>query len=98
MPQCDALDGLADGGINNYLACRTIFAGPDAWAGKRGAGNQDAIPSDISATVCLTDGQIATLQMVYRPYRFATPLANGVDAFGMWLPNTDPAGSGRSPS
>jgi len=27
-------------------------------------------------------------------YRFATPLANGVQSFGMWVPNTDPSGSG----
>ena len=32
--------------------------------------------------------------MVYSPYVFATPLANGVQSFGMWLPNTDPSGSG----
>jgi hypothetical protein len=33
---------------------------------------------------CLTDGQIATLKMVYARYDFATPLANGVKSFGMW--------------
>ena len=43
---------------------------------------------------CLTDGQIATLEFVYSRYRFATPLANGVKSFGMWVPNTDPSGSG----
>jgi len=32
--------------------------------------------------------------MVYSPYEFATPLANGVKSFGMWFPNTDPSGSG----
>lgn len=32
--------------------------------------------------------------MVYSPYNFATPLVNGVKSFGMWLPNTDPSGSG----
>jgi feruloyl esterase len=32
--------------------------------------------------------------MVYSPYDFATPLANGVKSFGMWFPNTDPSGSG----
>jgi Tannase and feruloyl esterase len=39
-------------------------------------------------------GQIATLQFVYSRYPFATPLVNGVRYFGMWVPNTDPAGSG----
>jgi feruloyl esterase len=42
----------------------------------------------------LTDGQISTLKVVYSRYKFATPLANGTKTFGMWLPNTDPAGSG----
>jgi feruloyl esterase len=54
----------------------------------------DPNPQDTSAAACLTDGQIATLEMVYSPYVFATPLANGVKSFGMWLPNTDPSGSG----
>ncbi len=29
-----------------------------------------------------------------QPLSFAEPLANGVKTFGMWLPNTDPSGSG----
>ena len=51
-------------------------------------------PADTSANACLTDGQIATLNFVYSRYLFATPLANGVKTFGMWVPNTDPSGSG----
>ena len=31
---------------------------------------------------------------MYSHYKFASPLANGVREFGMWLPNTDPSGSG----
>ena len=42
----------------------------------------------------LTDGQISTLKFIYSRYKFATPLANGVKTFGMWVPNTDPSGSG----
>lgn len=100
MRQCDGLDGLVDGVINNYMACRAIFdvkqgaANRKPWAGKRCAGNVDGNPGDTSAGACLTDGQIATLEMVYSRYAFATPLANGVKSFGMWLPNTDPSGSG----
>ena len=98
MRQCDALDGLADGIINNYMACRAIFdvtqGAPDRnpWAAKRCPGNVDPDPDDTSAAACLTDGQIATLQLVYCRYRSPTPLANGVRAFGMWVPNTDPSG------
>jgi len=100
MRQCDGLDGLADGIINNYLACRAIFdvtQGARArrpWAAKRCPDNVDPDPADSSANACLTDGQIATLEFTYSRYAFATPLAHGTSTFGMWVPNTDPSGSG----
>ncbi len=100
LRQCDALDGLVDGVINNYMACRAIFDvkegkhGRQPWAAKRCPDNVDPHPQETTAAACLTDGQIATLEMVYSPYVFATPLANGVTSFGMWVPNTDPSGSG----
>ena len=100
MRQCDALDGAVDAVINNYMACRAIFdvsqGAPNRhpWAAKRCPGNVDPNPANTSADACLTDGQISTLEFVYRRYVFATPLANGVRPFGMWIPNTDPSGSG----
>ena len=111
MRQCDGLDGLADGIINNYMACRAIFdvsqdgtpsgrSGREGartrkpWAAKRCPGNVDPDPADTSATACLTDGQISTLEFTYSRYAFATPLAYGARTFGMWVPNTDPSGSG----
>jgi Tannase and feruloyl esterase len=100
MRQCDRLDGLVDGIINNYMACRAIFdvtqgkPRRDPWKEKRCPDNKDPNPDDTSANACLTDGQIDTLHFVYSRYLFATPLANGVKSFGMWLPNTDPSGSG----
>jgi hypothetical protein len=100
MRQCDGLDGAVDGVINNYAACRAIFdvsqgaSNRHPWAAKRCPGNVDPNPADTTANACLTDGQISTLEFVYRRYAFATPLANGVKSFGMWLPNTDPSGSG----
>jgi tannase/feruloyl esterase len=100
MRQCDGLDGLLDGVINNYMACRARFdssEGPpdrNPWEAKRCPGNVDPNPADTSAAACLTEGQIATLKLVYSRYRFATPLANDVRTFGMWVPNTDPSGSG----
>jgi len=100
MRQCDKLDGLVDGVINNYIACRAIFdvkqgePNRNPWAAKRCPNNVDPDPQDSSPAACLTDGQISTLKMVYSPYVFATPLANGVKSFGMWVPNTDPSGSG----
>jgi feruloyl esterase len=98
--QCDGLDGLADGVINDYMACRAIFdvtqGAPNRrpWAAKRCPDNTDPDPADTSVKACLTDGQISTLETVYSRYPFATPLANNVRTFGMWVPNTDPSGSG----
>jgi pimeloyl-ACP methyl ester carboxylesterase len=98
--QCDALDGLADGIMNDYPGCRAMFditQGPPnrhPWATKRCPDGVDPNPADTAANACLTDGQISTLEFIYRRYRFSTPLANGVRSFGMWLPNTDPSGSG----
>jgi feruloyl esterase len=100
MRQCDHLDGLIDGVINNYMACRALFdvsQGPRnkrPWAAKRCPENRDPDPAETSANACLTDGQIGTLEFVYSRYRFATPLAHRVRTFGMWVPNTDPSGSG----
>jgi hypothetical protein len=100
MRQCDRLDGLVDGIINNYTACRAIFEltqgepNRDPWRQKRCPDNIDPNPEDTSADACLTEGQISTLHLVYSRYRFATPLANDVKTFGMWVPNTDPSGSG----
>ncbi|NUZ04818.1 tannase/feruloyl esterase family alpha/beta hydrolase [Schlegelella sp. ID0723] len=98
--QCDGLDGLADGVINNYMACRAIFdvtqgaPGRQPWAAKRCPGNVDPNPADTTAAACLTDGQISTLQFTHQRYFFATPLAFNNPSFGMWLPGTDPGGSG----
>jgi hypothetical protein len=100
MRQCDSLDGLADGIINNYVACRAVFdvrqgkPNRQPWAGKRCPNNVDPNPADTTANACLTDGQISTLQFTYSRYPFATPLAHGTRTFGMWVPNTDPSGSG----
>jgi hypothetical protein len=100
MRQCDGLDGLVDGVVNNYTACRAIFdvkqgaPGRSPWATKRCPNNADPNPADTTAAACLTDGQISTLQFIYSRYAFATPLAHGVRTFGMWVPTTDPSGSG----
>ena len=89
MRQCDKL--VADGVTNNYMARIALFdikqgkKGRDPWAAKRCPGNRDPDPADTSAKACLTNGQIWTLEMVYSPYLFATPLANGVKQFGKSL-------------
>jgi len=100
LRQCDTLDGLADGMINNYMAARILFNvhdnfGPaDPWAALRAPKNSDPDPSDKSESAKLTDEQIKTMEFVYSSYAFATPLANAVKTFGMWLPTTQPDGFG----
>lgn len=100
LKQCDKLDGLADGIICNYMAARAIFnvhdgVGPaDPWAALRAPNNIDPDPTDKSDSAKLTNEQIKTLEFVYSPYKFTTPLANGVKAFGMWLPTIEPDGFG----
>lgn len=100
LRQCDELDGLPDGIINNYMAARTIFnvndgiGTNDPWAALRAPGNTDPNPEDKSESVKLTNEQIKTLEFVYSTYPFATPLANGTKGFGMWLPTIEPDGFG----
>lgn len=100
LRQCDGLDGISDGIVNNYMAARAIFnvndgVGPtDPWAALRAPGNVDPDPTDKSESAKLTNEQIKTMEFVYSSYKFATPLANGVPSFGMWLPTTEPDGFG----
>lgn len=100
LRQCDAMDGLADGVICNYVAARARFnvndgVGPkDPWAALRASNKVDPDPKDQTVSAKLTNEQIKTLEMAYSTYRFATPLANGVKGFGMWLPTLSPDGFG----
>ena len=100
LRQCDKLDGLSDGIINNYMVSRAIFdvtdgSGPsDPWAAQREPNKKNALPEDNTTSARLTNEQIKTLEFVYSPYKFPSPLANGVKSFGMWLPTTDPESFG----
>ncbi|MDD4032604.1 MAG: tannase/feruloyl esterase family alpha/beta hydrolase [Bacteroidales bacterium] len=63
LRQCDALDGLADGIVNHYMAARAIFnvndgVGPkDPWAALRAPNNVDPDPNDASESAKLTSEQ-----------------------------------------
>ena len=100
LRQCDKLDGLSDGIINNYMASRAIFdvtdgsGSSDPWAALRELNKKNALPEDNTTSARLTNEQIKTLEFVYSPYKFPSPLANGVKSFGMWLPTTDPESFG----
>lgn len=78
---CDALDGLADGVIHNYLACpaKVNLARLRCAAGA----------ADTSA--CLTEGELAVAQSTLTPYDFPFPLANGLTRYPAWLPGHEDA-------
>lgn len=71
---CDALDGLADGVINNYLACQPrVNLQP-----LRCPGGVDA------GTTCLSDAELSLMAAIHSPYRFSFPLANGLTSYPAW--------------
>lgn len=104
MRQCDALDGLDDGVINHYMACREIFnvndgrGTRDPWAAKRCPGGVDPAPEDTSERACLTDGQIQTLKFIFSNQPYQATMAHGAKSFGMWAPSTEVAVGGLPPA
>lgn len=69
---CDALDGLADGVVNNYLGCTSSRVNLQAL---RCAGGTD------TGDTCLSDAQLATVNAVYQPTVLPFPLANGLTTY-----------------
>ncbi|MEF7613060.1 tannase/feruloyl esterase family alpha/beta hydrolase [Aquincola sp. MAHUQ-54] len=68
---CDALDGLADGVVNNYLACPARF-------------NLQSLRCTAGADTgddCLSDPQLATLAAAYGPTTLPFALANGLTTY-----------------
>ncbi|KQX30091.1 hypothetical protein ASD05_08290 [Variovorax sp. Root434] len=72
---CDALDGLADGVVNNYMACQ---ARVDLQA-LRCPGGGDA------GLQCLSDAQLRLVRGIHSPYVFPFPIANGLTTYPQWL-------------
>jgi len=104
MRQCDGLDGLDDGVINYYLACRAIFDVNDGkgtkkpWSARRCPDGRDPAPDDVSENACLTDGQIGTLQFIFSRQPFGSQRAYGTKSFGMWAPSTEVIVGGLPPA
>lgn len=85
---CDALDGLADGIVNNYLACqRQVNLQP-----LRCPNGNDAGPQ------CLSDTELKTLAAIHSPYVFSFPLANGITRYPPWLYGHEDSLDGPTPS
>ncbi|MET3918670.1 hypothetical protein ABID97_005501 [Variovorax sp. OAS795] len=72
---CDALDGLADGVVNNYMGCQArVDLQP-----LRCPGGSDA------GVHCLSDAELRLVRDIHSPYVFPFPLANGLTAYPPWL-------------
>jgi hypothetical protein len=109
LRQCDELDGLKDGVINNYYACNRLFdptITPHPYAKLRCANGGD------TGNDCLSDAQISVLEAFHAPLQWGFPMANG-EAYwpgepsgseaqpGYLLSATDPSagsGGGRGPN
>ena len=74
LAQCDRLDGLADGVINDYEGCRRVF---DVSVLRCPAGTS-------GMTSCLVDAQIDAVRTLHAPYAFDFQLANGQIAYPGW--------------
>ena len=74
LRQCDDLDGLVDGVINNYADCNLRFdpsVTPDPLARIRCPNGAD------TGNTCLSDAQMATANAIHGPVDLGFPLANG---------------------
>jgi feruloyl esterase len=86
LRQCDNLDGLADGVINNYADCairldHTIT--PNPFARIRCPDGKDA------GNHCLSDAQITLLNAIRGTLDFGFPLANGYSDVPGWGPGQE---------
>lgn len=102
MASCDALDGISDGVVNNYLACHRTFSVESL-----------RCPAKPGTARCLSDPQIATLKSAYEPTALPFAVANGLatypgrlfggeiqvpgDNFARWISNGKPISNPLTP-
>jgi feruloyl esterase len=67
---CDNIDGLEDGIISNYEKCGSVFSTATL-----------RCPSNQESDTCLTNAQLAAVDVLHSPYQFKFSLANGVMAY-----------------
>ncbi len=70
LDACDANDGLADGTVSHYAACRAAFDP-----------KRLRCPEGRDSENYLSDAQIAAVETIHSPYTFPFPLANGITSY-----------------
>jgi feruloyl esterase len=93
LRQCDALDGIEDGLVSNYIACNRRFdpaVAPAALAAVRCAGGAD------TGDTCLSDAQITAANAVHGAVTYAFPLANGWTTFAGWGTGSESAANWKT--
>jgi feruloyl esterase len=73
MSACDALDGLTDGVVNNYVACKPLADA--ALTAKRCPSGAD------EGATCLSDAQLSAINGAHAGYTFNFSVANGVTSY-----------------
>lgn len=70
---CDSLDGVADGVVSNYKACKPVVDA--ALAARRCASGND------EGATCFSAAQLESIRVAHAGYTFSFPLANGMTSY-----------------
>lgn len=73
LAACDSLDGIADGVVSHYAACKPVAEA--ALAARACASGNDEGAS------CFSTAQLAVIQSAHAGYQFSFPVANGMQAY-----------------
>ena len=91
--QCDALDGIEDGLVSNYVACNRKFDAaltPNPLAAIRCAGGAD------TGDTCLSDAQLKTVNGLHGSTTLPLALAKGWTTFSGWGTGSESAMNWKS--
>ncbi len=84
--RCDALDGLADGVVNNYFGCPARIDLKEL-----------RCPDGVDdGETCFTDAQIAAVAALHSPFQLSFPVANGLTTYPQWLYGNEISPDARS--
>ena len=89
--QCDGTDGVVDGLISNYLNCNKLFDPtftPNPFQNIRCPGGAD------TGNTCLSDAQLAVVDLWHAPTVYPYPTANGWTTYAGWGVGSEIQGNG----